>query len=150
MGKVIVTDTVSPSKRSAVMAAVKQKNTKPELFVRSFLHKRGLRFRIHAAELPGKPDILLPKYRVALFVHGCFWHGHASCKLARIPKTNVEFWLDKITGNAKRDAVNQTKLSALGWSVVVIWECDLKNKDLAYLVRIIKSRGPHRRKPKPH
>ena len=112
-----------------MMAAVKQKDTKPEMRVRSFLHKQGLRYRLHDNKLPGKPDLVFPRFRTVLFVHGCFWHGHPDeqCKLARIPKSNVKFWRDKISGNRERDERNVERLRKLGWNVVVIWECQLSN-----------------------
>jgi DNA mismatch endonuclease (patch repair protein) len=114
------------------MAAVKHKDTKPEMKVRSFLHRHGLRYRLHDNKLPGKPDLVFPKYRTVLFVHGCFWHGHPDeqCKLARIPKSNVKFWSEKISGNRERDEKNIERLQELGWNVVVIWECQLSNSEL--------------------
>lgn len=122
-------DNISKEDRSRVMAAVKQKDTKPEMKVRSFLHKNGLRYRLHDNKLPGKPDLVFPRFRTVLFVHGCFWHGHSDeqCKLSRIPKSNVKFWKDKILANRQRDEKNIKRLQELGWSVVVIWECQLSN-----------------------
>lgn len=133
-------DTVSREKRSAVMALVKQKNTKPELRVRQYLHAQGFRYSLHRKDLPGKPDIVLVKHRTVIFVHGCFWHGHENCKLARIPKSNVEFWLGKIKGNMKRDIVNKTSLRELGWKVIDVWECQLKEDDLSRLPKLIAPR----------
>lgn len=132
-------DTVSREKRSEVMALVKQKDTKPELRVRRYLHANGLRYSLHRKDLPGKPDIVLSKYKVVVFVHGCFWHGHKSCKLGRIPKSNVEFWNNKIEGNARRDLENKAKLMTLGWKVIVIWECEAKPEGLHRLVTLIKA-----------
>ncbi len=107
------------------MSRIRAKNTKPELFVRSMLHRMGYRFRIHLKGLPGKPDIVLPKYHTAIFVHGCFWHGHEGCKDFAPPKTRTEWWLNKINGNKKRDTENITQLGRQGWQVIIIWECEL-------------------------
>lgn len=122
-------DNISTGERSHVMSLVKSKDTKPELFIRKFIHSKGFRFRIHDKRLPGKPDIVLKKYRTVVFVHGCFWHGHKStkCKLARIPKSNVEFWSTKIANNAIRDSRNKRALRKLGWKVLQIWECQVKS-----------------------
>lgn len=107
------------------MSRIRAKNTKPEVFVRSMLHRMGYRFRIHLNGLPGKPDIVLPKYHTAIFVHGCFWHGHEGCKDFAPPKTRTEWWLNKINGNKKRDTENITQLGRQGWQVIIIWECEL-------------------------
>lgn len=128
-------DTISKERRSQVMSLVRSKNTKPEKKVRSFLHSVGLRFRLHYKALPGKPDLVFPKYKVALFVHGCFWHNHPNCPQARIPKSNVKFWEEKILGNRKRDQKHYQALLELGWKVVVVWECEIqKIKNLEDLV----------------
>lgn len=113
--------------RSAQMGRVRGKDTKPEMRVRRALHAAGLRYRLHAADLPGRPDIVFRKQRVAVFVHGCFWHRHddPDCKLARMPKSRVEFWEPKLTGNRERDRRNLCALRALGWTAIVIWECQL-------------------------
>lgn len=135
-------DNISIEERHRIMASVKQKNTRPEIKVRSFLHANGLRFKIHDNKLPGKPDIVLPKYKLVIMVNGCFWHGHTheNCKLARVPKSNVTFWLDKIEKNRQRDQHNISDLNKLGWTVIVIWECYLFNKNyLPQLVNCIKS-----------
>ena len=110
------------------MASVKTKNTAPEVKLRSILHRNGFRFRLNRKDLPGKPDIVLPKYKAVIFVHGCFWHGH-DCKRGRRPQTNKEFWNEKIDGNIKRDKVNEIKLKELGWRVLVVWQCEIKNQD---------------------
>ena len=120
-------DTMTPEQRSRCMAAVKSKNTKPEIMVRKFLFSKGLRFRIKS-KLPGHPDIILPKYKTVVFVDGCFWHGHADCKYYRLPKSNVEFWQTKVSNNQNRDAKFTAELSLLGWRVIRIWECELRPK----------------------
>ena len=107
------------------MSRIRAKNTKPEVFVRSMLHRMGYRFRIHLKGLPGKPDIVLPKYHTAIFVHGCFWHGHEDCKDFAPPKTRTEWWLNKINGNKKKDTENIAQLDRQGWQVIIIWECEL-------------------------
>lgn len=108
------------------MAAIKGKDTKPEMIIRKYLFSRGLRFRVQVRKLPGKPDIVLSKYRTVIFVNGCFWHGHVGCKYYRLPKSNVEFWENKIRNNKARDAHNEEQLKALGWSVMRVWECDIR------------------------
>jgi DNA mismatch endonuclease (patch repair protein) len=123
-------DTVSREKRSQIMSLVKGKNTRPERAVRSLLHKMGKRFRLHRADLPGTPDIVLPKHKKVVFVNGCFWHGHRGCKAARIPKTRSAFWRDKIERNRRRDIKNRKALSALGWKSFVVWECEVKRERL--------------------
>ena len=113
--------------RSRNMSAIKSKNTKPEIKVRKVLHSMGYRFRLHSKDLPGSPDIVLPKYKTVIFVHGCFWHRHDSCKYASTPKTRKEFWNKKFTENKKRDSEIQEKIKILDWRSVVIWECETKN-----------------------
>ena len=110
------------------MAAIKGKDTKPEMIVRKYLFSRGLRFRVQVRKLPGTPDIVLPKYRTAIFVNGCFWHGHEGCKYFRLPKSNVEFWKEKIERNIERDKESMQALFDLGWKVIRVWECELRNK----------------------
>ena len=109
------------------MSSIRGKNTKPEILVRKGLHARGFRFRLHNKKLPGRPDIVLPKYGVAIMVNGCFWHGHKECQYATKPKSNVEFWETKIARNRHRDEVTTAHLEALGWTVITIWECELRN-----------------------
>jgi len=110
------------------MANIRGKNTKPEILLRSYLFKSGFRFRIHPKELPGKPDIVLPKYKTAIFVHGCFWHYHQGCREGRVPNTNSKFWLDKLSKNVERDAKSEKLLKSLGWKVIIIWECDIEKR----------------------
>lgn len=121
---------IDKATRSRVMASVKSKNTKPELCVRSAAHKLGLRFRLHRKDLPGSPDVVFPSRRIALFVHGCFWHGHDCPHGQRQPVTNVEYWRNKIKRNMERDARVQGELINLGWKPIVVWECEAKLDDL--------------------
>jgi DNA mismatch endonuclease (patch repair protein) len=120
-------DIVCPDKRSEMMSGIRHKNTKPEIIVRKALFNRGYRYRLHYKGLPGKPDLVLPKYKAIIFINGCFWHRH-DCHLFKWPKSNVNFWKDKITGNQKRDIKNQNALEDTGWRVMVVWECELKGK----------------------
>ena len=113
--------------RSRNMSAIKSKNTKPEIKVRKVLHSMGYRFRLHSKDLPGSPDIVLPKYKTVIFVHGCFWHRHENCKYASTPKPRKDFWNKKFTENIKRDSDIQEKIKNLDWRSVVIWECETKN-----------------------
>ena len=121
------TDYKVSKSRSKNMSAIKSKNTKPEIIVRKFLHSKGYRFRIHRKDLPGSPDIVLPKYKTVVFVHGCFWHRHEGCKYKTMPKTRKEFWENKFNQNIKRDKNNFKELEKLNWKVFVIWECQIKN-----------------------
>jgi DNA mismatch endonuclease (patch repair protein) len=130
--------------RSAQMAKVRGKDTKPEIRVRRALHAAGLRFRLHAKELPGKPDIVFRSRRIAIFVHGCFWHRHddPECKLARLPKTRLDFWLPKLDANRQRDERTLDTISSLGWEPIVIWECQTKDKStLDALINWISGRS---------
>jgi len=115
--------------RSRNMSAIKSKNTKPEIAVRKVLHSMGYRFRLHRKDLPGSPDIVLPKYKTVIFVHGCFWHRHQNCKYASTPKTRQEFWNKKFNENINRDKINQENLSSKGWKIIIVWECEIKDKD---------------------
>lgn len=119
-------DTLSKTQRHKCMSSIQGKNTKPEILVRKGLHARGFRFRLYNKKLPGSPDIVLPKYGVVIMVNGCFWHGHKGCRYATKPKTNVEFWETKIARNRHRDEVTEAHLHALGWHVIIIWECELR------------------------
>ena len=116
-------------RRSRNMSAIKSKNTKPEIAVRKLLHSMGYRFRLHRKDLPGSPDIVLPKYKTVIFVHGCFWHRHKNCKYASTPKTRQEFWEAKFRENINRDKLNQENLSSKGWKIIIVWECEIKDKD---------------------
>ncbi len=119
-------DVFSTKKRSWIMGRVRGRDTKPELLVRRWLHGRGLRFRLHRADLPGKPDIVLPRHRTVVFVHGCFWHSHPGCKRAALPAANREYWEAKIARNVRRDRRNARALRAAGWSVITLWECKIR------------------------
>ena len=121
-------DVMTPEQRSRCMAAVKGKNTKPEMIVRKYLFSRGLRFRVQVKKLPGNPDIVLSKYKTVIFVNGCFWHGHEGCKYFRLPKSNVDFWREKIERNIERDRESLQALLDSGWKVIRVWECELRNK----------------------
>lgn len=121
-------DVMTPEQRSSCMAAIRGKDTKPEMIVRKYLFSRGLRFRVQVRKLPGTPDIVLPKYKTAMFVNGCFWHGHEGCKYFRLPKSNAEFWKEKIERNIERDRESMQALLDLGWKVIRVWECELRNK----------------------
>ena len=110
------------------MSKIKSKDTKPEMLVRRFLFSHGFRFRLHRKDLPGNPDIVLPKYKTVIFINGCFWHGHKDCKFATIPETNRDFWLTKISGNIIRDNESVERLKQSGWKVIIIWQCELKPK----------------------
>ena len=116
------------SARSKNMSAIKSKNTKPEIEVRKLLHSMGFRFRLHRKDLPGSPDIFLPKFKTVIFVHGCFWHRHENCKYSSTPKTRVQFWKKKFNSNILRDLENQKKIKDIGLRSIIIWECELKNK----------------------
>lgn len=132
-----MTDKITKDKRSFNMSQIHSKNTKPEILVRSVLHRLGLRFRIHRKDLPGKPDIVLPKLKTIIFVHGCFWHRHKNCKEASSPKTNIQYWEKKITNNTKRDKKHKKDLITLGWRVIIIWECEMKGT-IENRIKIIK------------
>jgi DNA mismatch endonuclease (patch repair protein) len=123
-----VTDVFTPEKRSAVMRRVKGRDTSPEMKVRKLLTRLGARYRLHRKDLPGSPDIVLPGRKLAIFVHGCFWHGHDCARGARVPKQNRDYWLAKVGRNTARDAASQAALRDAGWRVETIWECDMKNE----------------------
>lgn len=121
-----MSDIKTTEERSRNMAAIKGKDTKPEMIVRKYLFSHGLRFRVQVRKLPGTPDIVLPKYKTVIFVNGCFWHGHTGCKYFRLPKSNIQFWKNKIENNIARDTRNEVKLTTLGWRVIRVWECDIR------------------------
>lgn len=122
-------DTVDVERRSAIMAKVRSRDTGPELTVRRAAHARGLRFRLHRKDLPGKPDLVFAKWRIILFVHGCFWHRHTGCKRASMPTSRVEFWEKKLDRNVARDAEVAAQLTGLGWKIHIIWECEVRKPD---------------------
>lgn len=133
-----MSDKLTPEKRSWNMSRIKGKDTKIEVEVRKYLFSKGYRFRKNDKRYPGKPDIVLPKYHVAIFVHGCFWHRHEGCKDATTPKTRTEFWIEKFDKNVKNDQIKQEKLRELGWKVIVIWECELKRNFQETMDRVEK------------
>ena len=120
-----------PEKRAAIMRSITGKNTAPEIIVRKAAHRLGLRFRLHGSKLSGRPDLVLPKWRTVVFVNGCFWHRHPGCRRTTIPKSNVEFWVEKFRSNVERDDCNYTKLTKEGWRVIVLWQCEVKTMDAA-------------------
>lgn len=133
---------ITPETRSRMMSGIRGKNTQPEMTVRSFLHRNGFRFRLHGRKLPGKPDVVLPRWKVVVFVHGCFWHGHKGCRYFKLPKTRAEFWKSKIDGNSQRDALAVERLREAGWRVATIWECSLRDdpaRALGELLHFIRS-----------
>ncbi|WP_210409264.1 very short patch repair endonuclease [Methanococcoides sp. NM1] len=125
---IFITDIYSEQKRHEIMSKIRGKDSKPELIIRKFLFSKGFRFRINDVRYLGKPDIVLPKYRTIIFVNGCFWHNHENCRRAQLPKTNTEFWLEKIKENVERDSKNISLLKREGWNVIVIWECEILTK----------------------
>jgi DNA mismatch endonuclease (patch repair protein) len=124
-------DVHSPEIRSFNMSRIRNKDTKPELIVRKYLFSNGFRYRVNDKTLPGKPDIVLPKYRTVIFIHGCFWHGHEGCKYFVVPKTRTDWWLNKIEGNKQKDVENFNKLQCFGWKVLIIFECELRTNNLS-------------------
>ncbi|MBH3549502.1 DNA mismatch endonuclease Vsr [Pseudomonas aeruginosa] len=134
-----MTDFLSPTERSDRMSRIRGKDTKPEIALRKALHGLGLRYRLHGAGLPGKPDLVFPRYRTVVFVHGCFWHRHSGCNIATTPKSNTQFWLEKFEKNVERDARVITQLQMMGWKVITVWECELasftKSQETAKLVQ---------------
>lgn len=127
-------DTFSPAKRSWVMSRIRSGNTLPEKIVRSILHANGFRFRLHRKDLPGKPDIVLSRFRTVIFVHGCFWHQCPFCKSGRLPKSNLIYWKAKLQKNQERDKKNILELKKIGWSVITIWECQVDEKSIQRLL----------------
>lgn len=125
-----MTDVHDKATRSYNMSRIKGKDTKPEMLVRKFLFSKGFRYRLHDKKLPGKPDIVLPKYKTVIFIHGCFWHGHEGCKYYVVPKTRTDWWLEKIGKNIVNDEKAVKALVEMGWKVIVIWGCELKSKEI--------------------
>ena len=121
-----MTDVHDKKTRSYNMSRIKGENTKPEMLVRKFLYKNGFRYRLNYSKLPGKPDIVLPKYKTVIFINGCFWHGHKGCRFFFVPKTRTEWWIDKINGTIERDENKNRELEKIGWAVKTLWECELK------------------------
>jgi DNA mismatch endonuclease (patch repair protein) len=138
-----MTDVVDRATRSRMMSGIRGRDTKPELVVRKYLHAHGLRYRIAPKNLPGKPDIVLPKYRAVVFVHGCFWHRHAGCRYTATPATNPDFWQRKFYANVARDRRAYEQLTDLGWRVLIIWECELTTERLQVLAADIRSNIQH-------
>ena len=130
-------DVHSKEVRSFNMSRIRSKDTKPEMIVRKFLHGQGFRYRLHVKDLPGKPDIVLPKYKTVIFIHGCFFHGHKDCKYFVVPKTRTEWWMNKINANIANDAKAFKALKELGWKVLEIWECELKKINLVETFAIL-------------
>jgi DNA mismatch endonuclease (patch repair protein) len=136
-------DVVDAATRSRMMSGIRGRNTTPELVVRSALHRAGLRYRLHRRDLPGSPDIVLPRFRTVVFVHGCFWHRHASCRYCTMPKTNANFWKQKFENNVVRDARQKRALRLDGWRVLTVWECDVGRPSvLNRLVSRIRAGAP--------
>jgi DNA mismatch endonuclease, patch repair protein len=132
-------DVHEPETRSYNMSQISGKDTKPEMIVRKFLHANGFRYRLHVKDLPGKPDLVLPKYNSVIFVHGCFWHAHEGCKFFKIPQTRTEWWREKLFGNKLRDEKRISELKDIGWNVIAVWECELKpEKKEKTLIRIVE------------
>ncbi|MGE0020116.1 MAG: very short patch repair endonuclease [Draconibacterium sp.] len=136
-------DVHNTATRSFNMSRIKAKDTKPELLVRRFLFAQGFRYRLHVKTLPGKPDIVLPKYKTVIFIHGCFFHGHEGCRYFKVPATRTQWWLDKIEGNKKRDIETVKKLTVLGWKVITIWECELKKDKMETVFDLIMNELKH-------
>jgi len=129
-------DRIPEERRSRNMSRIRGKDTKPELILRSALHKRGFRFRLHVSTLPGRPDIVLPKYNSVIFVNGCFWHRHPGCRQTTFPSSNKEFWMKKFAANVKRDAKNCDVLKISGWKVHTVWECELESDLMGVVERL--------------
>ena len=137
-------DVVSPADRSRMMAGIKGKNSQPELLVRRMLFASGYRFRLHRRDMPGTPDIVMPRRKVAIFVHGCFWHHHQGCRYAKMPATRPDFWKAKLEANVERDRRAVDKLQALGWRVLCVWECSTRDAEAAAGQRVQRNRGEGR------
>ena len=131
-------DIWTKEKRSEVMSRIRSKNTKPEIILRSLLHKQGYRFRIHRKDLPGKPDIVFPSKKIAIYIHGCFWHFHENCPEGKIPKSNSKFWTEKLQRNIQRDQMYLKEMKKQKWKVFVIWECDIEKRITIVLNKVIE------------
>lgn len=129
-------DTLTPAQRSERMSRVRGKNTAPEMKLRRLIHGMGYRYRLHVGDLPGKPDLVFPSRHAVIFMHGCFWHRHANCKLARLPKSKLDFWETKLEENRQRDLRYRERLMAMGWRVLIVWECELQNLD--HVSRVVR------------
>lgn len=134
-----MSDVHSKETRSYNMSRIRSKDTKPEMLVRRFLHGHGFRYRLHVKDMPGKPDIVLPKYKTVIFVHGCFWHGHTGCKYYVIPKTRTDWWLNKININIANDDKTILTLKEKGWKIIILWECELKKNTIANTFNLLKA-----------
>jgi len=141
-----LTDIVDKATRSRMMSGIRGRDTRPEIAVRRFLHAAGLRFRLHVRYLPGRPDIVLPRYNSVVFVHGCFWHRHEGCKFAYAPKSRADFWREKFNSNVARDARDVEALKGAGWKVYTVWECEVTPTRLGRLVRTLRTRSERSRK----
>lgn len=135
-------DTLSPKKRAWVMSRVGSKNTKPELLIRTVLHRQGYRYKLNDKALPGKPDLTFPRHRLAVFIHGCFWHRHKNCRRATMPKSNQEFWQNKFTTNQRKDARAKRRLNAQGWRTLTVWECQIMRDPQKAAARITRTLPP--------
>lgn len=131
-------DMFTKAQRSRIMSKIKSGHTVPEVLFRKALFRKGFRYSLNNKKLPGKPDLVLPKYKTLIFVHGCFWHHHKNCNFARIPKSNIKFWKAKILGNVSRDALNRKRLKNIGWQVITVWECDVKSHLEKTINKVIK------------
>ena len=140
---VFMHNSLTPAQRHANMAAIHSADTKPEIVLRHELWRRGVRYRVNDRRLPGSPDVVLPKYRTVVFVHGCFWHGHKGCSKYTVPKTNTEFWTAKVARNQARDQEVWRKLEAKGWAVIIVWECELEKARLAETIDRVSSEIIH-------
>ena len=136
-GLVTMADIVDAETRSRLMAGIRSKNTKPELLLRRALHARGLRYRLHGAKLPGKPDLVFAKHQAVIFVHGCFWHRHSNCRFATTPSTRSEFWTAKFSANIERDKKDVAALLENGWRIATVWECALKGGDVSRVAELV-------------
>jgi DNA mismatch endonuclease (patch repair protein) len=145
----VTVDRISKQRRSEIMSSIRSKGSRQERIVRSVLHRLGYRFRLHRTDLPGKPDVVLPKYRTVVLLHGCFWHGCDKCDRGRrVPKSNTAFWVKKVQDNRRRDEVVREALLAAGWHIVVVWACETEDLDaLTERLRAIRARAPARPRP---